>query len=155
MARQATDDITLSDGSKIPKSAYIAMGPVWSTDPAVFPNPEKFDGHRFLNLRNDPSNANKYQFVTTSAETNLFGHGQHACPGRFFASNEMKLLLIHMIMYYDWKLPEGQTKVEHFKNGTSLMPNSNQVLLYKSRTPEIDASFGLRALEEGTYGVSQ
>lgn len=30
-----------------------------------------------------------------------FGHGKHACPGRFFASYEMKLMLAHLIQHYD------------------------------------------------------
>jgi len=32
-----------------------------------------------------------------------FGHGRHACPGRFFAATEMKLLLAYIIMNYDIK----------------------------------------------------
>lgn len=30
-----------------------------------------------------------------------FGYGRHACPGRFFASHEMKLMLAHIIQHYD------------------------------------------------------
>lgn len=30
-----------------------------------------------------------------------FGHGRHACPGRFFASNEVKMLMAYVIMNYD------------------------------------------------------
>ncbi|KAL2286223.1 hypothetical protein FJTKL_07028 [Diaporthe vaccinii] len=36
-----------------------------------------------------------------------FGHGAHACPGRFFAANEVKIALAHLLMKYDWRLPEG------------------------------------------------
>jgi cytochrome P450 len=32
-----------------------------------------------------------------------FGHGRHACPGRFFAATEMKLLVAYIMMNYDVK----------------------------------------------------
>jgi len=39
-----------------------------------------------------------------------FGHGMHACPGRFFAGNELKVALAHLLLKYDWKMPEGESK---------------------------------------------
>lgn len=32
------------------------------------------------------------------------GHGRHACPGRFFASAEIKIILIGLLQNYDIKL---------------------------------------------------
>jgi len=53
-----------------------------------------------------------YNLVSTSADYQPFGHGRHACPGRFFAANELKLLLAYMVLNYDIELlekrPEGQ-----------------------------------------------
>lgn len=138
MPRQAKAPITLSDKTYIPSGTYVSIGPVPMHDPSIYPSPTKFDGHRFMNLRNAPGAENKYQFVTTSPEITVFGHGHHACPGRFFASNELKLLLAHMLMYYDWKLPEGQTKVECVRNGLGASPNSRQKVLFRSRKPEVE-----------------
>jgi cytochrome P450 len=47
---------------------------------------------------------NRHQFVTTSLESLNFGHGNHACPGRFFASNEMKVTLIELLRSWDFRL---------------------------------------------------
>jgi len=138
MPRQATKSFTLKDNTFIPSGTYVAVGPRQEHNPDIYTNPLKFDGHRFLKLREAPGAENKHQFVTTSSEITVFGHGTHACPGRFFASNEIKLLLAHMLMYYDWKLPEGQTEVMHFKNGTGISPNSRQSVLFKSRKPEVE-----------------
>jgi cytochrome P450 len=138
MPRQTKESITLNDGTFLPKDAYVSMGPVLMKDPSIFPNPDVFDGYRFLNLRSAPGNENKHQFVTTSPECNVFGHGHHACPGRFFASNELKLLLAHMVMMYDFKLPEGQKRVEPMINGMGASPNSRQKLFWRSRKPEVD-----------------
>jgi len=32
-----------------------------------------------------------------------FGHGNHACPGRFFASNEIKVVLIELLKSWDFR----------------------------------------------------
>jgi gliotoxin biosynthesis cytochrome P450 monooxygenase len=47
---------------------------------------------------------NLHQFVTTSLESLNFGHGNHACPGRFFASNEIKVVLIELLRRWDFRL---------------------------------------------------
>jgi cytochrome P450 len=39
--------------------------------------------------------------VTTSPTFLAFSHGPNACPGRFFAANQMKLTLAHIALYYD------------------------------------------------------
>lgn len=39
--------------------------------------------------------------VTTSDSYLAFGHGRHACPGRFFAAQEMKLMLAYVLQNYD------------------------------------------------------
>ncbi|KAL2354368.1 cytochrome P450 [Cryomyces antarcticus] len=39
--------------------------------------------------------------VTTSDTFVAFGHGRHACPGRFFAAQELKLLLAFIVLHYD------------------------------------------------------
>lgn len=35
-----------------------------------------------------------------------FGYGVHACPGRFFASQEIKLLMLYFLRNYDIKLAD-------------------------------------------------
>lgn len=79
-------------------------------NPDVYPEPEKCDIRRFYKLRSEPSQENAHQFVTTSPQHMVFGHGTNACPGRFFASNEMKIALCHLLLKYDWSLCPGQTE---------------------------------------------
>ncbi|KAI3327506.1 hypothetical protein F4824DRAFT_484654 [Ustulina deusta] len=45
-----------------------------------------------------------------------FGYGRRACPRRFFAAAEIKLLLARLLLDYDVRMPEGETK--RFKNVT-------------------------------------
>lgn len=103
------------------------------TDENIFPNALEFDGHRFYNLRMQPGNESKYQFVTTSNDHISFGHGKHACPGRFFASNEIKILLVHLLTKYDFKFPESQGKPKALEIGVSMAPNPKSEIMYKRR----------------------
>ncbi|KAF1922218.1 cytochrome P450 [Didymella exigua CBS 183.55] len=41
--------------------------------------------------------------VTTSNQHLPFGHGRHACPGRFFVSHELKMIFAHLLLNYDFK----------------------------------------------------
>ncbi len=59
--------------------------------------------------------------VTTSDTFLSFGHGRHACPGRFFAATEMKLLLAYIVMNYDIK-PLAVRPPNLFMGGSILPP---------------------------------
>ncbi|KAL2417885.1 Cytochrome P450 monooxygenase [Exophiala dermatitidis] len=55
------------------------------------------------------------QFIATSPTYLGFGHGRHACPGRFFAANELKLLMAYLLTRYDVRMVlDGH---EHNGNG--------------------------------------
>ncbi|KAK0629045.1 cytochrome P450 [Bombardia bombarda] len=41
--------------------------------------------------------------VTTSDAHLSFGHGRHACPGRFFVAHELKIMLAYLLQNYDIK----------------------------------------------------
>ncbi|KAH9219807.1 cytochrome P450 [Leptodontidium sp. 2 PMI_412] len=112
--RVTTCDITLSTGHILPKGTRFGFA-AWaihqsSTTPSFNPaqNPSskpvsEFDGLRYYNLRKIPGNENKHQFVTTSPDSLNFGHGNHACPGRFFASNEIKVVLIELLKSWEFR----------------------------------------------------
>ena len=73
-------------------------------DPAIYSNPQTIDPYRFLREREKaPEQINTWQHVTVTSQHMAFGYGQHACPGRFFASNEIKIAMAHLLLKYDWK----------------------------------------------------
>jgi len=59
-------------------------------------------------------------FVSTSSIYHPFGHGRHACPGRFFAANELKLLLAYMVLNYDFEMLPSRPESKWI--GSSLVP---------------------------------
>jgi cytochrome P450 len=111
MKRVATVDIELSDGASILSGDLVAISHHNLRDPNVYPNPDKFDGYRFLRMRETPGLENSSQLVSTSANYLAWGHGKHACPGRFFASNEVKIALCHILLKYDFRYPDENRPV--------------------------------------------
>lgn len=93
----------LPDGTLIPKGAIVAtnMSRMW--DPEFYPNPEEWQPDRYLKRREEPGKEHSSQFVTTTMESLGFGIGSHACPGRFFASSKIKLLLNHVLQNYEFE----------------------------------------------------
>ncbi|KAI1456218.1 cytochrome P450 [Annulohypoxylon moriforme] len=111
MHRYVQNDIKISDGTVLPKGSRMIVATNFM-DPTLYPEPEKFDAARFLKMRQQPGQENSWQLVTTNSAHTLFGHGQHACPGRFFASNEVKIALCHMLLKYDWRFVPGESRPE-------------------------------------------
>ncbi|KAJ7486984.1 cytochrome P450 [Mycena latifolia] len=109
----AKDGFMFSDGIKIPYGSFLSVSAIpMSHDPSNYENATTFDGFRFSRLReqqaahNDvsegPSFFNRHM-VSTAQDHVVFGHGQHACPGRFFAATELKAMLAHLLINYDIK----------------------------------------------------
>jgi cytochrome P450 len=49
---------------------------------------------------------NKHLFVTTSPESLTWGYGNHACPGRFFTDDELKVLLIELLRKWEFRVAD-------------------------------------------------
>lgn len=108
LERKALRDTFLPDGTVIPAGTHIAVDSSLMWDANVHASPEKFDGRRFLTLRESTGNPT-HIFTASSKEHNTFGMGRSMCPGRFFADVELKLCLAHMLLDYEFRLEEGYT----------------------------------------------
>ncbi|CAK7236566.1 hypothetical protein SBRCBS47491_009680 [Sporothrix bragantina] len=107
-----------------------------NSDPSIFPDPLKFDGLRFYNLRQDgpKESAAMHQFVSVNPSSLTFGYGRHACPGRFFAASEIKMILTHVLMSHDMKLAEGATeRYPNIEFGSMSIPDPSKKLLFRAK----------------------
>ncbi|KAL2815752.1 cytochrome P450 [Aspergillus granulosus] len=137
MRRLAINDVTLENGVRIHKGERCAVDGYAFSDPTLYENPGEYDIYRFLRMREQPGMENKAQLVATGDHHLAFGHGMHACPGRFFAANEIKLALCHLLLKYDWKLAPGST-VNPIVFATAQSINPATRVLYRRRKEEID-----------------
>lgn len=137
MNRLVTERTTLSDGTVLPKNARLMVATNFM-DPELYPEPEKFDAARFLKMRSREGEEHNWQLVATTPAHMFFGHGQHACPGRFFAANEVKILMCHLLLKYDFRWVEGEKPVEMqmFESVASTHPDTKVQM--RKRVPEID-----------------
>ncbi|KIJ21932.1 hypothetical protein PAXINDRAFT_165267 [Paxillus involutus ATCC 200175] len=107
--RKAMDDITFSDGTTIPTGTHLAVAAVpMHLDDRFYPNASTFDPFRFSEMRGEGESQEKYKLASTNLSYLVFGHGKHACPGRFFVSTMMTAMMAHLVLNYDMKLKEGK-----------------------------------------------
>ncbi|KAK1580583.1 cytochrome P450, partial [Colletotrichum navitas] len=135
--RKVMKPFTFSDGVSVPPGTMLAV-PVHhiGRDPELFPDdPDKFNPHRFTRLRQNEGEGNHFQFASVTNGTMAFGWGKHACPGRFFASTEIKLILVHLLTNFDVKVVPGPDgKMQRYPNiefGNMNMPDVKRKLLIK------------------------
>ena len=100
----------------------MAIQPHQQEDPSI-PDPEAFDGLRYYRMRQQAGHANKHQFATTDRYTLHFGHGKYSCPGRFLASNVIKLTLGRLLLDFDFRFPLGQGRLEDIRAHEYLFPD--------------------------------
>ncbi|KAK7746226.1 hypothetical protein SLS62_009442 [Diatrype stigma] len=144
MRRQATQDIKLSDGTTIRKGQKVITDATHMWSAAHYgADAGQFDGARFLRLRQAGGRERQGQLVSTSAEHLGFGHGHYACPGRFFAANEIKILLCHLLLKYDWELAPGSEHPRATPNGFFIVGDPSTRFRVRRRREELD----LAALE--------
>ncbi|KAI9758073.1 MAG: hypothetical protein M4579_003204 [Chaenotheca gracillima] len=137
----AREGFTFSNGVHVPQNTSLGV-PVHGLhhDPEVYPDPDKFDGARFARMRADTEDTadgahilregKKVGMTTTSPDYLPFGHGKHACPGRFFAANELKLLLAHIVTEYDL-LPRARPKPTWVS--VIILPDTGAEILMRKR----------------------
>lgn len=101
--------------------------------------PMHMDPFRYSRVREDashPENAHRYQFVTTDENNLHFGHGRLACVGRFFASSEIKMVLAHLLLAYDFAYPEGQLRPWNLTVDENIFPDPAARVLVRKRKIE-------------------
>ncbi|KAF3766428.1 cytochrome P450 [Cryphonectria parasitica EP155] len=139
--RYVQKPITLQDGTQIPAGTFIETPSLAVLhDAAHYKDPEVFDAYRFFNLRTkddtpDPNgfrNREQYQFVSVTKENTSFGFGKHACPGRFFAANEIKLIMARIVLQFDLRFPaDVKERYPNFHFGSVSGPSPTGLVEFK------------------------
>ena len=128
--------ISLSDGTHLPAGTKVLAPQAGiSRDEQHFSDPDTFDALRFYRMRKESDEAsNRWQFTSLS-DTNInFGAGRHACPGRFFAGNEIKVVLAHFLIGYDVRLKAGEQRPEAMAMVMTKAPKAGTQLEFRRRT---------------------
>ncbi|KAJ4390619.1 hypothetical protein N0V93_004215 [Gnomoniopsis smithogilvyi] len=112
--------VVAEDGLTTPSGVHIPCGNLCAvpslavlTDSDKYPSPDVFDPFRFVDLREkvntgerlpDHMERARMSFPATSNDYLAWGNGRQACPGRFFAAAELKLMLAYVLLHYDFEM---------------------------------------------------
>ncbi|TFY79745.1 hypothetical protein EWM64_g4272 [Hericium alpestre] len=133
MNRWVNKPFKFSNGVTVPAGVMIscAAAPIHRDD-EFYPDGDTFNPFRFADIREGDGESLKHQMSTTTNQYLAFGQGRHACPGRFFATNELKCLLAHVVTAYDVKLEDGAREVPpNIVIGNNIVPADANVLFRK------------------------
>ncbi|KAM3522815.1 hypothetical protein MY4038_008455 [Beauveria bassiana] len=155
------EPVTLHDGVVLPEGAHIQMAVhEIGMDPDRVPNPAKFDGMRQYNNRKRPGQGNCYrkqprlhffsglllthsiEYTTTSENNLYFGYGKVSCPGRFFADQNIKMIVSNILIRYRLRYAGGA--IERPKNTTLydvVIPDPSTLIEFKLREDASEYNF--------------
>ncbi|KAK9396011.1 7-alpha-hydroxycholest-4-en-3-one 12-alpha-hydroxylase-like [Crotalus adamanteus] len=122
----------LCKGDKIGLFPYLSV----HMDPEIHPDPQVFKYDRFLS-----QNGNKKEFLKNGEKVKYFtvpfGAGTSMCPGRYFATKEIKLFASLMLICFDLELINQQEEIPPFSKtryGVNVVHPMNDVQFrYRSR----------------------
>nr|BAL05135.1 cytochrome P450 [Phanerodontia chrysosporium]BAL05136.1 cytochrome P450 [Phanerodontia chrysosporium] len=132
--RRTRTSLTLSDGTFIPQGTVIAA-PAYPThfDDENYVGGDTFDPWRYVREKEQDLSPSKHQYVTLSPEYVPFGLGKRACPGRFFAANELKAMLAYLVVNYDVKFEKEGVRPENMHVGLTISPDPAGKVLFRKR----------------------
>ena len=137
MGRYAIVDYTFSDGTFIPAGTVLSVSSSSvHLDPQTYEDPLKFDGFRFIKMKDraavEGHPDRKFDMVTINSDSVAFGQGRHACPGRFFASTELKILLAYIVKTYDVKLVDD-ARPPNLSRMNGILPHPAAKVYFRKR----------------------
>ncbi|KAL8871199.1 MAG: hypothetical protein Q9174_002918 [Haloplaca sp. 1 TL-2023] len=121
--------LSLPNGTHVPRGAWLGVPVIGlHRDDRFYPEALKYDPFRFARLNQDRRDLQRKTGVRGDQETTPlrdldaarptstyvgFGYGKHACPGRWFAVQLLKILLAYITINYDIEAigPRSEAKV--------------------------------------------
>lgn len=115
---------TFSNGLHIPKGTFIFTpnSPIFE-DERFYADPKRFDGFRFSRMRDDPDLKASAPLTATSEYSMHFGTGRHVCPGRFMVSDEVKLVMVHLLLNFDFAIKDFRPRPQNVAFGKFMLPD--------------------------------
>ncbi|KAI0409325.1 cytochrome P450 [Xylaria palmicola] len=138
--RKVRQPLTLSDGTAIPPGTFISTPAYWAArDASAFPpTGDGFEPWRWSDLRAEAErkglSAVPYLASTPSPHNLHWGYGRNACPGRFMAAVEVKLIIAWILWNFDVSFPLGQTtRPENLFIDERVLPDPTQQIRFQRR----------------------
>ncbi|EFQ36394.1 cytochrome P450 [Colletotrichum graminicola] len=134
------DGVTTPSGVHIPQGYQVGI-PAYSIhfDTDIYgPDAETFKPFRFYDRRKDARGTGdnlkgaRQAWATTSADYLSFGAGLNSCPGRFFASGMLKVLMANILLKYEFEFKDKRP--ENLWFGTNHIPPLKEKIRIRRRS---------------------
>lgn len=128
--RKVLKDFTFSNGTKLPAGCHVAVASYPThLDSTNYPAATEFQSFRYID-----EEGVKQQMATPSLIYHAFGNGRNVCPGRYFAANELKAMVAHVLMTYDVKFAKEQDVPKAKWFAVNTYPDPSVEVMFKRRT---------------------
>jgi cytochrome P450 len=150
LTRLVRQDITLDNTFRLSRGTRIAIpGYCIHRDESLYPKADEYDAFRFLHREGGNLEAplfdleddvkgnvrpKKQSLVTTSETFLVFGHGRQACPGRYLASDTLKLIIAYITLNYELR-PTGPRPSNVWFRSMILPPVSARIAVKRRSRP--------------------
>ncbi|KJZ71108.1 hypothetical protein HIM_09527 [Hirsutella minnesotensis 3608] len=143
LARLVLKPYTFSNGLHVPEGTYIFTpnSPLLE-DTRYYNDPSVFDGFRFARMRDDAKLKASCPLTATGETSMHFGIGRHACPGRFMVSDEVKLVMIHLLVNFDFAIENFSPRPKNVAFGKFMLPNMTAKVWIKKSSQAAAAESG-------------
>lgn len=128
----------------IPAGTFICTPAYWvARDPDIYPpgpDGDAFDPWRYLHLceaaERSGESTTAYQASSTSPSNLHWGYGRNACPGRFMAVAEIKLLVAWILHNFEVSFPleQGSSRPESLFRDERVLPDPKQMVGFRLRS---------------------
>ncbi|RDL38407.1 uncharacterized protein BP5553_02747 [Venustampulla echinocandica] len=133
LPRKVMSPFTFADGTYVPKHNWICVPHTpLMTLPNAYSNPETFQGFRFVDTEGNRSTS---RFWDMSREFPFWGNPKTGCPARYFVSLNMKMMAIHFLESYDFRVAKQAIRPT-FSYHVLEMPHPLLAIEIRARKPE-------------------
>ncbi|CAH0031682.1 unnamed protein product [Clonostachys rhizophaga] len=151
MKRVFVREHTFADGTHVPAGAYACMAiHAIENDESHTPDADRFDGLRSFRTWEEErekqmagkskasainsSGGNPFLFETPTPTSLNFGYGRTACPGRFFASHAIKMVLVKLFGDYEFQFLPGSGRPPNVMAHEFMFTSPEQKILVRRST---------------------
>lgn len=135
--------LTTPSGVQIPRGYQVGIPAysihfdenIYGSDAASFKPMRFYNRRKNAQVTGDNLTGARQAWATTSADYLSFGAGLNSCPGRFFASGMLKVLMANILLRYDFEFQEKRPDNVWF--GTNHIPPMNAKIRIRRRQQEV------------------
>lgn len=128
----AMQDVQLEDDLIIPQGSFVQMyAPTAHENDTAYPDSNEFRPERFLGKG------------PLGTDFLVFGLGKHACPGRFFAFHQLKIIVSYLMRNFELSMKDNKQPKYEYSGPT--LTTENLPIVLKLRFNSLEEFVGIRA----------